>query len=120
MIRRGDVYFADMDPERGREQAGRRPVVVVSADFLNARDLVVTVVLGTTARPGSAAYDTNVLVPGAECGLPHDTVFLCFQVRSVDPVRFFDPKWNSARRMGRLPAHRMAEIDGALRLALSI
>jgi mRNA interferase MazF len=120
MIARGDVYYADMDPVRGREQSGRRPVVVVSADFLNRRDLVVTVVVGTTAKPGSAKYDTNVLVPAAESGLPRDTVFLCYQIRSVDPARFVDPKWNAARRMGHVPPHRLAEIDAALRLALAL
>lgn len=120
MIERGDVYFADMDPVRGREQAGRRPVVVVSADFLNRRDLVVTVVVGSTAKADGRSYATNVLVPAAESGLPRDTVFLCYQVRSVDPLRFIDPKWNAARRMGRLPPARMAQIDAALRLALAL
>ncbi len=120
MIRRGDVYFADLDPVRGREQAGWRPVVVVSADFLNRRDLVLTVVMGTSARPGVTAYDTNVFVPGPESGLPRDTIFLCYQMRSIDPVRFLDPRGSAARRMGRLPPERMAQIDAALRLALAL
>ncbi len=120
MIQRGDVYFADMSPVRGREQAGRRPVVVVSAEFLNRRDLVVTVALGTTPKPGAPRFATNVFVPRDESGLPNDTVFLCYHLRSIDPVRFTDPKWNAARRTGRLPPHRMAEIDAALRLTLSL
>ena len=120
MIRRGDVFFADMDPVRGREQSGVRPVVVVSAEFLNRRSLVLMVVMGTSAKPGAAWYDTNVLVPSAESGLPRDTVFLCFHVRSIDPVRFIDPQRGAARRMGRLPAARMAQIDAALRLALGL
>ena len=120
MIRRGDVYFADMDPVRGREQAGRRPVVVVSSDSLNRHDLVVTVVMGTTAREGGRLYSTDVLVPAAESGLPRDTVFLCYQIRSVDPSRFLDANWNASRRMGALGPHRMAEIDRALRTALAL
>lgn len=120
MIQRGDIYFADMDPVRGREQAGRRPVLVVSADALNRQDLVVTIVTGTTAKPGARAYGTNVLVPSAESGLPRDTVFLCFQIRSVDPVRFLDPEWNSARKAGRLGPARMAEVSAALRRALDL
>ena len=46
-VRRGEVYFVDLNPTAGREQAGRRPVVVVSNDTLNARPLVVAVVPGT-------------------------------------------------------------------------
>jgi len=120
MIRRGDVYFADLDPGRGHEQAGRRPVVVVSDDELNRLDLVVTVVMGSTAREGARLYSTNVLVTSAESGLPRDTVFLCYHVRSIDRARLVDPKWNAARKMGRLPPRRMAQIDAALRLSLSL
>ena len=120
MIRRGDVYFADLNPARGREEAGRRPVVVVSDDALNAQALVVTVVVGTSAKNVERRYSTTVFVPRAESGLPRDTVFLCFQVRSLDPSRFLDPSRGRAVRTGTLPAARMAEVDAALRLSLGL
>ena len=47
MIRRGEIYFVDLDPTRGREQAGHRPVLVLSIDAINKLPLVVTVVVGT-------------------------------------------------------------------------
>ncbi len=50
MIRRGEIYFVDLDPIRGREQAGRRPVLVLSIDAINRLPLVVTVVIGTIGR----------------------------------------------------------------------
>ena len=120
MIRRGDVHFVDLDPVGGREQPGRRPAVVVSDDALNAQNLVVTVVVGTDARNVARRYSTTVLVPAAESGLPRDTVFLCFQVRSLDRSRFVDPARGHPRRTGALPPSRMAEIDAALRLALAL
>jgi mRNA interferase MazF len=43
-VRRGEIYFVDLNPASGREQAGRRPVLVVSNDTLNARPLVVAVI----------------------------------------------------------------------------
>ncbi len=46
-IRRGDIYFVNLDPAQGTEQAGTRPVVVLSIDTLNDSPLVVTVVPGT-------------------------------------------------------------------------
>lgn len=120
MIRRGDVYFANLDPVRGREQSGRRPVVVVSTDALNALDLVVTVVVGTAEDRPRRTYRTNVWIPKEETGLPRDTTFLCFQIRSVDPQRFFDPRWNGAHRTGTLSPARLAEIDAGLRAALDL
>ncbi len=87
-IRRGDVYFVDLDPVRGREQAGRRPVVVLSVDEINERPLVVTVVIGTKGENVHRDYFTNVRVTPAESGLPLETVFLGFHVRSLDPKRF--------------------------------
>ena len=48
MISRGQVHFIDLDPVRGREQAGRRPVLVVSSDAINRQPLVVTVWLKWT------------------------------------------------------------------------
>lgn len=51
---------------------------------------------------------------------PIDTVFLCFQVRSLDPARFFDPKTHRPNLAGTLPPARMAEVDRALRLVLNL
>jgi mRNA interferase MazF len=120
MIRRGDVWFAELDPVRGREQAGRRPVLVVSDDALNRRDLVVTVVVGTDARNLTRSYPTNVRVPRQESGLSLDTVFLCFQILSLDPARLVGRSGSASVCAGRLPASRMAEVDGALRLVLGL
>src|SRR4051812_23735697 len=46
-IRRGEVYFVNFNPAQGREQAGPRPVLVLSIDAINRLPLVVTVVIGT-------------------------------------------------------------------------
>jgi mRNA interferase MazF len=113
MISRGQIYFANLSPTQGREQAGRRPVLVVSSDAINRQPLVVTVVVGSSAENIVRDYPTNVRVPAAESGLPKDTVFLCFQIRSLDPARFQQPT-------GRLPPARMDEVDRALRLSLEL
>ncbi len=53
-------------------------------------------------------------------GLPKDTVFLCFQLRALDPARFRDPRTGLAASVGQLPPARMAEVDAALRAVLSL
>src|SRR5262245_39210200 len=114
MISRGQIYMVDLKPARGREQKGRRPALVVSADAINRQPLVITVVAGTKAGNVSRDYPTNVRVTAAESGLPMDMVFLCFQIRSLDPGRF------PASSAGSLSARKMADIDQALKLALSL
>lgn len=120
MIRRGQIYFANLNPVQGREQAGRRPVLVVSSDAINRQPLVVTVVVGTDAANVPRDYPVNVRVTARETGLPKDTVFLCFQLRSLDPARFVDPGTGNPMLAGTLPSGRMAELEAALRLVLAL
>lgn len=110
----------DSAPTSGREQAGRRPVLVVSHDAINRQPLVVTVVVGTDATRLAVDYPTNVRVTASESGLPRDTMFLCFQIRSLDPSRFTDPATGQVRLAGRVTPERMSEVDAALRLTLAL
>ena len=87
-INRGEIYFVNLNPVKGREQAGTRPVLVLSIDTINRRPMVVTVVVGTKGENVKRDYRTNVRVSPAESGLSEETVFLCFQIRSLDPKRF--------------------------------
>jgi mRNA interferase MazF len=120
MINRGQIYFVNLSPTHGREQAGRRPVLVVSADSINRQPLVVTVVVGTDAKNVPRDYPTNVRMTAKETGLPRDTVFLCFQIRSLDPARLFDPNTHRPNLAGSVPSARMAEVERALRLVLNL
>ena len=120
MISRGQIYFVNLSPTQGKEQAGRRPVLVVSSDAINRQPLAVTVVVGTDAANVPRDYPTNLRVSGRETGLPKDTVFLCFQLRSLDPNRFLDPRTGVPIPVGMLPSARLAELDEALRLVLAL
>ena len=114
MIGRGQIYFVDLSSTQGREQSGRRPVLVVSSDAINRQPPGhYRVVVGSSVENISRDYPTNVRVPAAESGLPKDTVFLCFQIRSLDPARFQQPA-------GRLLPARIDEVDRALRLSLEL
>jgi mRNA interferase MazF len=120
VIHRGEIYFVDLNPTRGHEQRGHRPVLVVSADAINQRPLVVTVVVGTSAANVRRDYPVNVRVSATECGLEQDTVFLCFQLRSLDHNRFLSAGSSHPRPAGRLSDERMADVDRAIRLALAL
>jgi mRNA interferase MazF len=86
--KRGEIYFVNLDPTQGREQAGKRPVLVLSIDAINQLPLVVTVIVGTKGEKMPRDYPTNVRVGSDESGLPLETVFMGFQIRSLDASRF--------------------------------
>lgn len=113
-IHRGEIYFVSLNPVQGREQAGYRPVLVVSCDVINRLPLVVTVVVGTKGGNIPTDYPSNVRVSTSESGLPTETVFLCFQLRSLDPGRFLGPP------SGKLTPTAMEKIERALRNCLAL
>jgi mRNA interferase MazF len=113
-IVRGEIYFVNLSPAQGREQAGTRPVLVLSIDAINQLPLVVTVVVGTKGANVTRDYPTNVRVPPTESGLPTETVFLCFQLRSLDPSRFPDAP------AGRISDPYLARVEDAVRYCLGL
>jgi mRNA interferase MazF len=81
------VFRASLDPVVGREQAGERPVLVVSAEPLNERYDVVMVAPLTSRKRERPARLGEVLLPAGTAGLPMDSFVLCYQVRTLDKSR---------------------------------
>ncbi|MDX2229150.1 MAG: type II toxin-antitoxin system PemK/MazF family toxin [Leptolyngbyaceae cyanobacterium bins.349] len=113
-LQRSEIYFVNLNPVQGREQAGQRPVRMLSIDPLNRLPLVITVVVGTRGSNITQDYRTNVRVSPAESGLPLETVFLGFQVRSLDAKRFPE------HPVGQLSHEKMLEIEDAVRYCLGL
>ena len=84
-MRQGEIWYADLNPTKGSEQAGQRPVVVISGNLLNEHLNVVIVVPLTTKIKN---YKGNpVLKPSAENGLKQESEMLIFHIRSVSKDR---------------------------------
>jgi mRNA interferase MazF len=113
-LKRGEIYFVNLNPVRGREQTGHRPVLVLSIDAINKLPLVVTVVVGTKGENISRDYPTNVRVSAADSGLPMETVFLCFQIRSLDAKRFPNSP------AGKLTGSGLNRVENAVRYCLGL
>lgn len=113
-ILRGDVYFVELGPTRGREinNIKKRPVVVMSVDDLNRKPLVVAVVPGTT-RAGDYRNVVRI-APNARNGLTRETFFQCHQIRALDHSRF--PPVPD----GALSRAEMRQIEEALRFCLGL
>ena len=88
--------------------------MILSIDVINNLPLVVTVVVGTNGENITRNYPTNIRDSSAESGLPLETVFLCFQIRSLDANRF--PKTPT----GKLTTEKMSEVEAAVRYCLGL
>jgi mRNA interferase MazF len=102
-MRRGEVFLADLDPTKGSEQAGRRPVIVFQDDRLIPATLTVMVIPFTT-NLRMQKLPTCVLVPAGEGGLRQDSVAICHQMRALD-------KQGLVERWGALPPERLVEVE---------
>ena len=114
MIQRGEIYFVNLSPVQGREQAGQRPVLVLSIDDINRLPLVITIVVGTKGANVPRDYPTNVRVAAADSGLSMETVFLRFQIRSLDARRF--PPTPAGTVTGRI----LEQVEDAVRYCLGL
>lgn len=81
------VFRAALDPVVGSEQAGSRPVLVVSNEVLNEALPVVVVLPLTSAKAGRRIYPTEVLLPTGMAGLPVNSIVLAHQIRTIAKQR---------------------------------
>ena len=108
---RGEVWLADLDPTRGHEQAGKRPVLIVSDDGFNAgpATLVIVVPITSTIRP----IPSHVRLDPPEGGLKNPSAVLCEAIRSISKQRL-------VRRWGAVSSAKLAEIEDVVRILIGL
>ena len=87
MVNKWEVYYCVLDPVRGSEQKGTRPVLVVSNDAVNHALPVSTVLPLSSIKTGDRVYPSEVLLPANLIGLPKNSVAMVQQVRTVSHAR---------------------------------
>lgn len=111
---RGDIYQANLDPTRDSEQAGKRPVAIVSRDGINRSSPVVVVVPITKYTSRKKIYPSHHLVKATSTnGLNQDSIIKCEQIRAIAKSRL-SHKW------GSLSAEDLRHVDAALKIVLSL
>jgi len=113
---RGEIYFIDLAPRSGSEQAGQRPCIIVSHNIFSAnpRWRSVTVVPLTTAERWQRVSPTTILFSKTECNLPKACAALAHQVTTLDKSKIISPA------IGTLPPKRLAELDATLKNYLAL
>lgn len=111
-LRRGDVWLADLDPVRGSEQAGKRPVIVIQNDQIT-RGTRTVLAIPLTSNVDRATLPSAVLIQKDEGGLQQDSIALCHQMKVLDKTRL-------TRRIGRLTTETLNEIESRVLYTLGI
>ena len=109
-MRRGDLWFANLNPTVGSETAKRRPVLVVSNDAANRASATITV-LPVTSNV-ERVYPFEVALAAGTGGLSKASKVQAQQIRTISRERF------TGKRIGALTAEQMAKVEAALRLHL--
>lgn len=82
-----NIFWANLDPVKGAEQAGDRPVLVISVEEVNQVLPVVTVVSLTSLKSGRKVYPIEVLLKASESGLAKDSIVMAHQIRAIAKER---------------------------------
>lgn len=84
------LFHANLNPVQGSEQAGSRPVLVISRESIHLHLPVVTVLPLTSLKPGRRIYATEVLLPAGTAGLRADSLVMAHQIRTLSKGRLGD------------------------------
>ena len=112
MVRRGEIYYADLSPVVGSEQGGVRPVLIVQNAVGNKHSPTV-IAAAITSQREKAKLPTHIELRAASCGLSRDSVVLLEQIRTIDKRRLKE-------RMGELDAPAMSQVNNALEISFGL
>ena len=112
IVRRGEIYYADLSPVVGSEQGGMRPVLIVQNDVGNRYSPTV-IAAAITSQTGKARLPTHISVAPLSCGLPKESIILLEQVRTLDKRRLRE-------KMGRLDDGVMRKVDAAIAVSFGL
>lgn len=111
MVKRGEIYYADLDPISGSEQGGNRPVLILSNDLGNIHSSTVVVAAITHNRKKKTQFTHCVI--RKECGLKCESIVLAEQIRTVDKNRLTE-------FVGKLSEKSMRKINYAIMVSLGL
>jgi mRNA interferase MazF len=109
---RGEIWWADLEPTRGHEQGGRRPVLVISTNYFNSSpaDLVLVAPLTRTDR----GIPIHIPIQPPEGGVTARSLILCDALRSISKGRLGD------RPLGVVSIKTMQRVESILRLLMKL
>lgn len=112
IVKRGEIWLADLNPTRGSEQAGTRPVLIFQNNLINKfTTTVLTIPLTTNLR--RAALPSCIQIGKGEGGLTSDSVALCHQLRVLDTTRL-------QRKLGTVSQETISALESCIMFTIGI
>ena len=112
ILNRGDIFLANLEPIKGHEQGGIRPVLIIQNNISNKHSPVI-IIAAITSKYIEKEYPTNVFISKQESKLNKDSKILLNQIRTIDKQRLI-------KKIGSLDSFTMRKVDIALRISLAI
>ena len=112
IIRRGDIYYADLSPVVGSEQGGIRPVLIIQNDIGNKYSPTV-IAAAITSQINKAKMPTHIELTAKDYGLSKDSVILLEQIRTIDKKRLHE-------KIGHLDSALMTYVNDALAISFGL
>ena len=112
IVKRGDIYYADLSPVVGSEQGGIRPVLVIQNDIGNKYSPTV-IAAAITSQINKAKMPTHIELAAKDYGLNKDSVILLEQIRTIDKRRLRE-------KIGRIDDGLMASVNNALSISFGL
>ena len=112
LIKRGDIYYADLRPVVGSEQGGVRPVLIIQNDMGNKHSPTV-ICAAITSKMNKAKLPTHVELNARQYGIVKDSVILLEQVRTLDKARLKE-------KLGHIDRQTMQKVDQAISVSLGL
>jgi len=111
-IKRGEIFYAELNPVIGSEQGGTRPVLVIQNDIGNQYSPT-TIIAAITSQISKAKLPTHVEVKARRSGLERDSVILTEQIRTIDKSRLKE-------KVAVLDEEVMLRVDEAIEISLGL
>lgn len=112
IVKRGDIFYADLSPVIGSEQGGVRPVLVVQNDVGNKYSPTI-IIAAITSQINKARLPTHIEINAPDFGLPKNSVVLLEQIRTIDKKRLRE-------KIGKFNEDLMRTVDDGLRISIGL
>jgi mRNA interferase MazF len=112
VVKRGDIYYANLSPVVGSEQGGHRPVLVIQNDVGNKYSPTI-IVVAITSQISKAKLPTHVEINSKQSSLEKDSVILLEQLRTIDKRRLKE-------KVSHLSEDIMSMVDESIKVSLGL
>lgn len=112
VVKRGDIYYANLSPVVGSEQGGHRPVLVIQNDVGNKYSPTI-IVVAITSQISKAKLPTHVEINAKQSSLEKDSVILLEQLRTIDKRRLKE-------KVSHLSEDIMSLVDESIKVSLGL